>query len=141
MNFGRETNMDKERFRNYFKSKASCNATKPGHGANDDVTITGVFASATNVAEPADIAMAEAELKKAVRPAKYASKVSSKLQAEVARYATSFGATAAMKYFQKKHPKLKFTRTTIQGWVKRWIRTIMCKSNALVDQTYWGTIC
>ena len=122
--------MDKEGFRNYFKSKDRCN------GPNDDVTITGVFASATNVAEPADIAMAEAELKKAVRPSKYASKVSSKLQTEVARYATSFGATAAMKHYQKKHPKLKFTRTTIQGWVKK-----MDKNNALADQTYWGTIC
>ena len=107
--------MDKERFRNYFKSTANA----PGQGENGDVTITGVFASAANVAEPADIAMAEAELKKAVRPAKYAGKVSSKLQTEVARYATSFGASAAVKHFQKKHPKLKFTRSTIQGWVKK----------------------
>lgn len=85
---------------------------------NDEVSITGVFSSATNVAKPADIAMAEDELAKAVRPVKYATKVPRKLQGEVAHYATSFGATAAMKHFKMKHPKLKFTRTTIQGWVK-----------------------
>ena len=65
--------MDKERFRNYFTSKARRQEEANG----GDVTITGVFSSAANVAEPADIAMAEAELEKSVRPKKYARKVSS----------------------------------------------------------------
>ena len=108
--------MNKEHFRSYFVSKAASSALET---QNDEVSITGVFSSATNVAKPADIAMAEDELAKAVRPVKYATKVPSKLQREVAHYATSFGATAAMKHFQMKHPKLKFSRSTIQGWVKK----------------------
>ena len=112
--------MNKEKFRSYFLSKAAASSSNASAGnQNDEVSITGVFSSATNIATPADISMAEDELAKSVRPVKYETKVKPMLQREIARYAKTFGATAAMKHFQSKHPKLKFSRTTIIGWVKK----------------------
>ena len=66
---------------------------------NDEVSITGEFSSATNIATPADMSMADDELAKSLLTVKYETKDHPMIQRESGRYTKTYGATAAMKYF------------------------------------------
>ena len=115
--------MDKKKFRSYFESKKAKERSRSDQNDND-VIVTGYLSSASNVATPADLSLAEEELEKTIvhQKTKYQTNVSNKIKREVASYAKEFSTQAALKKFRSKYPKLTFNRTTVNNWKKKFER-------------------
>ena len=118
--------MDKKKFRAYFQAKEA------QRSENNDVVVTGVFSSACNVATTADLVMAEAELKKTVeKGTSYETSVPSKIQTEVAKYASSFGTKGALIHFKTKYLKFKFKHSTINTWKKSLLAVVVMNKSCI----------
>ena len=69
--------------------------------------------------------------------------VPSKIQTEVAKYASSFGTKGALTHFKTKYPKFKFKHSTINTWKKKFassgsneqiLHKRICQPNFLNDE-------